>query len=102
MEPYTHFVHITSEAYDTKARLSIWDHTIATYWYGPYNTVDSNKLEYGPRTINAGAPSFLGFGVGDGHIPTLWLLLQAPTIPLFGFHTFGSGLGSYSHKIGYP
>ena len=37
--------------------------------------VESTKLEYGPRTMYAGVPSSLGFGVGGGCIESFWLLL---------------------------
>ena len=38
-------------------------------------TVDSNKLEHGCRIVHTGVPSFFGFGLEDGHVPTFWLLL---------------------------
>ena len=41
---------------------------------GPANTLDSKKLEHGCGTISAGFPSFLGVGLEEGHVPTLWLL----------------------------
>ena len=37
--------------------------------------VDCKKLEYGPGTIPAGFPSFLGLGLEVSHIPTFWDLL---------------------------
>ena len=36
--------------------------------------VGSKKLEKGPWPIDAGVPSCLCLGIGDSHIPTLWLL----------------------------
>ena len=38
--------------------------------------IGSRKLEYGFRVIYALFPSFFGLGTEDGHIPTLWLLLE--------------------------
>ena len=43
-------------------------------------TTDSKKFEYG--MIYTGVPSCFGLGLGDGHVPTFWLLpysMAAPT-----------------------
>ena len=39
-------------------------------------TVDSKKLERGGREISAGRSSFIGLGLENCCVPTLWLPLQ--------------------------
>ena len=39
-------------------------------------TVDSNKLEHGCGANHADVPSFFGFGLEDGHVPTFLPLLR--------------------------
>ena len=46
---------------------------IYIYTYAPNlkpHTVDSEKLEHGPRANQAGVPSSVDFAFGDSHIPT--------------------------------
>ena len=36
--------------------------------------VEANKFEHGCTMIFAGLLPFFGWGLGDGHVPTFWLL----------------------------
>ena len=76
-------------------------------------TADCKKLEHVSRMLYAGCPSFLGFGLEDGHVPTfrppfLWVLGCPPGAAAVDFKVlFKSSFGAIGPcnvraVLGYP